>query len=342
MSWDYANPLEPKAEEIAKENNGYALEDIKDADGNIILKKGQLLSSFAQMRDDGTTSGACWIYTGQWTEKGNQMANRDNADPSNLGNTLGWAFAWPLNRRILYNRAGADLAGNPFNPKRQLIKWNGKNWNYVDVADYGTAPPNSPVMPFIMQPEGVSGLFVRERMADGPFPEHYEPMETPIGTNPLHPNVVSSPVARILASDKEDLGTSADFPYVGTTYRLTEHFHYWTKNVLLNVIAQPEQFVEIGEALAAEKGIKHGDIVKVSSKRGYIKAVAVVTKRIRALVSDGKPIHTVGIPIHWGFAATTGAKKGFFANNLTVRTGDANTQTPESKCMLVNIEKVGA
>ncbi|EJS89902.1 FdxG, partial [Pasteurella multocida subsp. multocida str. Anand1_buffalo] len=138
---------------------------------------------------------------------------------------------------------------------------------------------------FIMQPEGVSGLFVRERMADGPFPEHYEPMETPIGTNPLHPNVVSSPVARILASDKEDLGTSADFPYVGTTYRLTEHFHYWTKNVLLNVIAQPEQFVEIGEALAAEKGIKHGDIVKVSSKRGYIKAVAVVTKRIRALVS---------------------------------------------------------
>lgn len=117
---------------------------------------------------------------------------------------LGWAFAWPLNRRILYNRAGADLAGNPFNPKRQLIKWNGKNWNYVDVADYGTAPPNSPVMPFIMQPEGVSGLFVRERMADGPFPEHYEPMETPIGTNPLHPNVVSSPVARILASDKED------------------------------------------------------------------------------------------------------------------------------------------
>lgn len=261
------------------------------------------------MRDDGTTSGACWIYTGQWTEKGNQMANRDNADPSNLGNTLGWAFAWPLNRRILYNRAGADLAGNPFNPKRQLIKWNGKNWNYVDVADYGTAPPNSPVMPFIMQPEGVSGLFVRERMADGPFPEHYEPMETPIGTNPLHPNVVSSPVARILASDKEDLGTSADFPYVGTTYRLTEHFHYWTKNVLLNVIAQPEQFVEIGEALAAEKGIKHGDIVKVSSKRGYIKAVAVVTKRIRALVSDGKPIHTVGIPIHWGFAATTGAKR---------------------------------
>ncbi|QLB21406.1 formate dehydrogenase-N subunit alpha [Vespertiliibacter pulmonis] len=342
MCWDYLNPLEPKAEEVAKELNGYALEDLKDASGNIILKKGELLSSFGQMRDDGTTSGACWIYTGQWTQKGNQMANRDNSDPSGLGNTLGWGFSWPLNRRILYNRASADLAGNPFNPKRQIIKWNGKNWNYVDVADFGTAPPNSPALPFIMQPEGVSGLFVRERMADGPFPEHYEPIETPIGTNPLHPNVISSPVARILEGDKADIGTTAEFPYVGTTYRLTEHFHFWTKNVLLNVIAQPEQFVEIGEGLAVEKGIKHGDVVKVTSKRGYIKAVAVVTKRIRTLMADGKPIHTVGIPIHWGFAATTGAKKGFFANNLCIRAGDANTQTPESKCMLVNIEKVEA
>ncbi|MDE3979541.1 formate dehydrogenase subunit alpha, partial [Glaesserella parasuis] len=241
---------------------------------------------------------------------------------------------------IIYNRASADLSGKPWNPKRQLVKWNGKNWNYVDVADFGAAPPDSPTLPYIMQPEGVSCLFVRERMVDGPFPEHYEPMETPIGTNPLHSNVVSSPVARILPTDKEQLGTSAEFPYVATTYRLTEHFHYWTKNALLNVIAQPEQFVEIGEALAKEKGINNGDMVKVSSKRGYIKAVAVVTKRIRALVSDGKPIHTIGVPIHWGFAATTGAKKGFFANNLTVRAGDANTQTPESKCMLVNIEKI--
>lgn len=340
MSWNYDNPLEPKAEEVAREMNGYALQDLLDANGNVIVKKGDLLSSFAQMRDDGSTSGACWIYTGQWTQKGNQMANRDNADPSNLGNTLGWGFAWPMNRRIIYNRASADLSGKPWNPKRQLIKWNGKNWNYVDVADFCTAPPNSPTLPFIMQPEGVSGLFVRERMADGPFPEHYEPIETPIGTNPLHPNVVSNPVARILESDKADIGTSEEFPYVGTTYRLTEHFHFWTKNVLLNVIAQPEQFVEIGEALAKEKGINNGDYVKVTSKRGYIKAVAVVTKRIRPLTADGKAVHTVGIPIHWGFSGVS--KKGFFANNLTIRAGDANTQTPESKCMLVNIEKVGA
>lgn len=338
MSWNYANPLDPKAEEIAKENNGYALEDLRDSNGNIIVKKGELLSSFAQLRSDGSTSSACWIYTGQWTPKGNQMANRDNSDPSDLGNTLGWAYAWPLNRRIIYNRASADLAGNPWNPKRQLVKWNGKNWNYIDVADYGNAPPNSQVSPFIMQPEGVSRLFALNLMAEGPFPEHYEPLETPIGTNPLHPNVISSPVARILDNDKADFGTHEQYPYIGTTYRLTEHFHFWTKNSLLNVIAQPEQFVEISEALAKEKGIAHGDYVKVYSKRGYIKGVAVVTKRIRPLVADGKPIHTIGIPIHWGISGV--GKKGFFANNLVPRVGDGNTQTPESKAFLVNIEKV--
>lgn len=337
MSWNYLNPLEPTAEELAKENNGYALADLKDANGNIIAKKGELLSGFALMRDDGTTSGGNWIYAGQWTEKGNQMANRDNSDPSGLGNTLGWAFAWPMNRRIIYNRASADKAGNPWNPARQLVKWNGKNWNYVDIADYGTAPPNSDVGPFIMTQDGVSHLFGMDKLAEGPFPEHYEPLESPIGTNPLHPNVISNPVVRILEADKAHFGTHEEFPYVGTTYRLTEHFHFWTKNSLLNVIAQPEQFVEISSVLAAEKGINHGDWVKVSSKRGFIKAVAVVSKRISSLEVDGKMVHMVGIPIHWGFVSV--GKKGFLANTLTPRVGDGNTQTPEFKAFLVNIEK---
>lgn len=336
-AWNYLDPLEPKAAELAKENNGYALADIKDANGTILVKKGQLLPSFGLLRDDGSTSAGNWIYTGQWTEQGNMMARRDNSDPSGLGNTLGWAFAWPLNRRIIYNRASADIQGNPWSPQRQLVKWNGKNWNYVDIADYGSAPPGSDVMPFIMQPEGVSRLFALNKMAEGPFPEHYEPIETPIGTNPLHPNVVSNPVARILPSDRDTFGTYKEFPYVGTTYRLTEHFHFWTKNALLNVIAQPEQFVEISEQLAAEKGIKAGDWVKVSSYRGYIKAVAVITKRIKPLEVNGKTIHTVGVPIHWGFASL--GKKGFLANLLTPRVGDANTQTPEFKSFLVNIEK---
>ncbi len=339
MQWNYDNPLKPTATELAKENNGYALQDLYDAKGNLIAKKGQLLSTFGHLRDDGSTMAGCWIYTGQWTEKGNQMENRDNADPSGLGNTLGWAYAWPLNRRILYNRASADLAGNPWNKDRQLVKWNGTNWNYIDVADFGNAAPNTPTMPFIMQPDGAGALFALNRIKDGPMPEHYEPMETPIGTNPLHPNVVNNPVARILPTDKDAFGSHEEFPYAATSYGISELFHCWTGQALLNVITQPQQFVEVGEALANEKGIKAGDMVKVSSKRGFIKAVAVVTKRLKPLEVDGRTVHQVGVPTPWSFN-TVGVKKGFLANTLTAPVGDANTQTPAVKAFLVNIEKV--
>ena len=338
MTWDYFDPDNPTSAEVAQESNGRALADLKDADGNIILKKGQLLSSFAQLRDDGTTASGCWIFAGSWTEKGNQMANRDNSDPSGLGNTLGWAWAWPLNRRIIYNRASADPQGQPWDPKRKLIEWDGSKWTGIDVPDYSNAAPGSDVGPFIMQPEGMGRLFAIDKMAEGPFPEHYEPIETPLGTNPLHPNVVSNPAARIFKDDWKDMGKAEDFPYVGTTYRLTEHFHFWTKHARLNAIIQPQQFIEIGERLAAEKGIVQGDTVKVSSKRGYIKAKAVVTKRIRTLDVDGRKVDTIGIPIHWGFEGV--AVKGFIANTLTPFVGDANTQTPEFKAFLVNVEKV--
>ena len=142
----------------------------------------------------------------------------------------------------------------------------------------------------------------------------------------------------MFADDRKQLGDMSEFPYVGTTYRLTEHFHYWTKHALLNAIAQPEQFIEMGEELAKEKGIANGDMVKVWSKRGYIKAVAVVTKRLKTMMVDGKPIYHIGIPIHWGYEGLT--KQGFIANTLTPFVGDANTQTPEFKTFLVNIEKV--
>lgn len=338
MTWDYKMPMHPQSEEMAKESNGYALVDITDATGKVILKKGQLLDSFAQLRDDGTTSSACWIYTGSWTEAGNQMARRDNSDPSGLGNTLAWSWAWPLNRRILYNRASADMLGKPWDPKRKLIEWDGAKWTGIDVPDFSAAPPGSDVMPFIMQNEGLGRLFAVDKMAEGPFPEHYEPFETPLGTNPLHEKVVSNPAARVFKADLDNMGSSKDFPYVGTTYRLTEHFHFWTKHSLLNAITQPEQFVEIGEGLAKAKGIVQGDTVKVSSQRGYIEAKAVVTKRIRTLKVHGQDVETVGIPIHWGFVGA--ARKGFLANTLTPFVGDANTQTPEYKAFLVNVEKV--
>ena len=337
MRWDYKQPDKPEAEEIAKENNGYALEDLYDQNGVLLAKKGELLNSFALLRDDGTTASACWIYAGSWTTKGNQMANRDNSDPSGLGNTLGWAWAWPLNRRIIYNRASADPQGKPWDPKRVLIEWNGAKWVGNDVPDFNTSAPGSGAGPFIMQPEGLGRLFALDKLAEGPFPEHYEPFETPLGTNPLHPNVISNPVARLYAADARRMGNHKAFPYVGTTYRLTEHFHTWTKHSRLNAIAQPEQFVEISEKLAQAKGIRNGDSVKVNSKRGFIRARAVVTPRLQTLKVAGREVETIGIPLHWGFEGA--ARKGYLANTLTPSVGDANSQTPEYKAFLVNIEK---
>ncbi len=343
LDWPYLRPDEPGPDELAREFSGKALADVSDpATGTVLAKAGEQLAGFAQLRADGSTASGCWIFSGSWTQAGNQMARRDNADPYGMGQTLGWAWAWPANRRILYNRASADPSGRPWDPvKKRLVWWNGKAWGGTDVPDFkADSPPEAGMNPFIMNPEGVARLFAVDKMAEGPFPEHYEPFETPIGRNPLHGNAqaISNPAARVFKNDLEVFGTAEEFPYAATTYRLTEHFHYWTKHCRLAAITQPEQFVEIGEALAEDLGIKAGDRVKVSSNRGYIKAVAVVTKRLRPLTVDGKTVHHVGIPIHWGFTGV--AKNGFITNTLTPFVGDGNTQTPEFKSFLVNVEKV--
>lgn len=339
--WPYSNPMHPTAAELAKELNGRAIADVYDANGNVIRKAGEQLAGFGEMRDDGSTLGGCWIYAGSWTEAGNMMARRDNSDPTGIGQTLNWAWAWPANRRVLYNRASCDLQGKPFDPTRSLIHWDGKKWTGADVPDFKIdEQPGSGMGPFIMNPEGTARFFARKGLAEGPFPTHYEPFETPLGYNPLfkdNDKATSNPAARVFKDDWAEFGKVDKFPYVGTTYRITEHFHYWTKNVRLNAIIQPEQFVEIGEELAESKGIKHGDLVKVSSIRGYIKAKAVVTKRIVSLDVDGTRVHQVGIPIHWGFVGLT--KPGFLANTLTPFVGDGNSQTPEFKSFLVNVEK---
>ena len=268
------------------------------------------------------------------------MARRDTADPAHAGLSPGWAWAWPANRRILYNRASCDVQGRPFNPKHVLIAWSGSRWSGIDIPDFPvTSPPKAGVGPFIMNAEGVSRFFAHGMMKEGPFPEHYEPFESPIA-NPLHPKVSANPAARVFKNDLEVFGRPDDYPYVATTYRLTEHFHYWSKHCRINAILQPEQFVEIGEALAKEKGIATGERIEVRSNRGKITAVAVVTKRIKPLTIDGKTVHTVGIPIHWGFTGET--RKGFAANILTPYVGDANIETPEYKAFLVDINKLPA
>lgn len=343
LTWNYAQPMSPQPEEIAMEFNGKALKDIYDVKDptKLLLKKNEQLAGFAQLRDDGSTASGCWIFAGSWTAQGNQMGRRDNSDPTGIGNTLNWAWAWPANRRVLYNRASCDVKGKPFDPTRKLIAWNGTSWAGADVPDYkADEPPENGMGPFIMLAEGVARFFARDAMAEGPFPEHYEPFESPIGHNPMHPNnprAFNNPAARMFANDRKKLGKKEEYPHVATSYRLTEHFHYWTKHARLNAIIQPEQFVEIGEELGKEIGVVHGDRVRVSSKRGYIVAKAVVTKRIKALIIDGKKTHQVGLPIHFGFKGLT--KPGYLINTLTPTVGDANSQTPEFKSFLVKVEK---
>jgi len=345
LTWPYKIPSKPSPQELAMEFNGKALSDVvdpKDAT-KVLAKAGEQLSGFGLLRDDGSTTSGCWIYAGSWTQAGNQMARRDNSDPWGIGQTLNWAWAWPANRRILYNAASSAPDGKPWDARRKVVQWTGTSWGGADVPDIRPdANPNDPdrVQPFIMTSEGVARLFAPSGMADGPLPEHYEPFESPLANNPMHPNNAkarANPAARVFKNDMEAFGSPDKFPYVATSYRLTEHFHYWTKNVRTSAIIQPQQFVEIGEELAKAKGIANGDWVKVSSNRGFIKCVAVVSKRIPQLDVQGRKVDTVGLPNHWGFVGI--AKKGYLVNTLTPFVGDANTNTPEYKSFIVNIEK---
>ena len=337
LTWNYQDPLSPSPEELAREMNGRALRDVPDPanPGATLVAAGKQLKNFSQLQDDGSTMCGCWIFSGCWNEDGNNMARRDNSDPGDTGLFLNWSFSWPLNRRILYNRASADLQGKPWDPDRKLIEWTGEKWEGYDVPDIGLTSKPGEVMPFIMNPEGTGRLFTRGMMRDGPFPSHMEPFESPLA-NVLNPKMRGNPVSRIFVNDAEALGTSDEFPFVATSYRLTEHFHYWTKHNKVNASLQPEFFVEISEELAAEKGIAKGGRVRVWGKRGQVWAKAVVTRRIKPMQCDGKTIHVVGIPLHWGFMGV--AKKGWGPNSLTPFVGDANVETPEFKAFLVNIE----
>jgi anaerobic selenocysteine-containing dehydrogenase len=237
----------------------------------------------------------------------------------------------------MYNRASTDAAGQPWDPSRVGIRWDGSRW-VGDVPDTRPDAPPGAYGAFIMLPEGVGRLFA-PGLNDGPFPEHYEAVEAPI-VNPLHPGVTSNPVSRTFTSDKDVYGKKDEFPIVCTTYRVTEHFHYWTQHHhrgRLNQI-QPGFFVEVPEALAREKGIRNGSRVRVISARGQIEGVAMVTRRLARLKVDGRDLWQIGFPIHWGFAGDAG-HTGPLANLLTPSAMDPNTWTPEYKAFLVRLEK---
>ncbi len=182
LVWPYKDPSNPLAEEIAKEVNGYVVADVADPNDptKLVLQKGKQVVSFAALRDDGTTACGCWIYSGSYNEAGNNMARRDTSDPDDTGIFPKWSWSWPVNRRILYNRASADLEGKPWDPTRKLLEWDGAKWTGYDVPDIAPTAKPEVVGPFIMNPEGSSRLFTRGLMRDGPFPVHYEPFESPV------------------------------------------------------------------------------------------------------------------------------------------------------------------
>ena len=329
LTWEYSSADNPPLEEVAQEING------RD------LKSGLLLESFLDAKDDGTTAIGNWLYTGSWTEAGNQMDRRGTDDPTGMGYFHNWAWSWPANRRVLYNRASADAEGNPWDPERPGITWNGSLW-VGDVPDYvPDSAPSEGLGSFIMTGEGVGRLFAPSSlMLDGPVPEHYEPTESPIDN--LLSGTRRDPAAIIYegaaASFAED---DSEFPYVATTYRVTEHEHYVTQHVPYLVEAMPDFFVELPVELARKKGIDNGGRVRVRSKRGEVIGTAMVTKRMRPLkVGQGKIVYQVGIPVHWHYAGGTGkGKAAQMANLLSPYIGDGTTATPEFKGFLVDVSK---
>ena len=344
--WPYTQPEHPALSDIAREINGQALADLTDPATGQSITAGQQVPGFAWLKDDGTTLCGNWLYSGSWTEAGNQMARRDTADPSGLGIYSGWAWSWPANRRVMYNRASCNPAGMPWDPTRRQVWWNAdaKKWTGNDVPDFkADSPPSDHMGPFIMNPEGIGRLFVPlAGMAEGPFPEHYEPIESPI-LNPLHPKQSTNPVVRRMSTPFDKYGEPAGgYTIVCTTYRLTEHYHYWTKNNPMNVQLVPEPFIEIPAELADEIGVKGGERLRVSSVRASYVAKALVTRRIRPMTIDGRKTYQIGIPIHWGFRGISedaGRTARDSANLLSPTVVDPNAYTPEFKGFLVKIER---
>jgi formate dehydrogenase major subunit len=331
LKWDYETKGHFDIHKIAKELNGYD------------LTTGKLVANFTKLKDDGTTSCGNWLYSGSYTEDGNMAARRKKVDPTGLGLYPEWSWCWPVNRRIIYNRASVDLEGNPRNPKRALLKWDAEAKKWVgDVPDGGWPPMGTDgFYPFIMKPDGVGSIF-GPGLADGPFPEHYEPLECPIEKNPMSSQRIN-PVIKIFEGGP-DVFLTCDprYPFVCSTYRVTEH---WQTGVLTRwlpwlIEAEPQIFCEISNELAKMRGIENGDWVLVETPRGKVEAVAMVTHRLKPFVITGQTIHQIGLPYHYGWLYPKDG--GDTANLLTPTIGDPNTMIPESKAFMANVTKIKA
>ncbi len=330
------------ASDWAKRINGFFWKDTV-VNGKT-YKRGQLVPAFGNLQADGSTSSLNWLYTGSWTEEeGNKSKRRDPSQTemqAKIGIYPNWSWCWPINRRILYNRASVDLQGKPWNPDKAVIEWKDGAW-VGDVPD-GPWPPiadeKNGRLPFIMTTDGAAQLFGPGRV-DGPFPEHYEPAESPVASHPFS-SQLTSPCFKFHKSEFDKFAAPADprYPIVLTTYSMTEH---WcgggeTRNVPNLLEAEPQLYVEMSQELAKEKGIENGDGVIIESARGKVEAIAMVTIRLRPFTIMGKTVHLIGMPFAYGWT-TPGC--GDSTNRLTVTAYDPNTTIPETKACCVNIRK---
>ena len=345
--WDYYvdGKIDPRP--VAWALNGY---NVKGTECNTSSKsqKTDLLPGYSALQADGSTACAMWIYGGFWCNNDapldpaqQPIGRRDNSDASGIGLNSNWAYAWPNNRRILYNRASADIDGKPWNPDKVLCEWTGDKWVLNDAADFVAVKNDKPVPPnnkaFFMLWEQ-NGRLESYGMADGPLPEHFEPFETPVSENLLN-GQLNSPCMKFAENESTKHSSASECPIVATTYSVTEHWQTGgqTRSCPALVEAMPSQFIEISEELAGEKGIKSGDNVRVWNNRGSVVVSAVVTKRIKPLTVHGATQHLVGLTHHFGWSDLFGT--GEVVNDLTPNVGDPNSQTPEFKAFLVNIEK---
>jgi formate dehydrogenase major subunit len=346
---------EPDLEKILKEINGYELvsggvtNDESSTTHHLPLTTHRLLNGFSELKQDGSTACGCWIYSGVFPEHGRNRA-RDRKRGG--GVEAEWGYAWPDNRRILYNRASADPAGKPWSERKKLVWWDEatRRWTGLDRPDFEPAkspdyrPPRDATgmaaiaghHPFILKPDGVGWLY-SPMVKDGPLPAHYEPVESPFG-NLLYPKQTTSPTVRLFEGPLNRIAhtpTSA-YPVVATTFRLTEHYLSGPMsrfNSWLNEL-QPEMFVELGSELAAERGIVNGGWLTVTTPRGRLEARALVTRRLRPLEVDGRPVHQIGLPFHWAFA---GEVVGANANDLTALVADPNVSMHECKAFACQV-----
>ena len=341
LTWDYSTEgaiAEPSAEEVMMEINGWTVADHK------------LVAGYKDLKADGSTASGAWIYSGCFPDKNQNKANM--REPHGLYGH-GWGYAWPSDRRLIYNRASARLDGKPWSERKKLVWWDErkKEWTGLDTPDFtkDKAPDYKPGpgaegddalggdKPFIMHPDGVGWIYVSSGLKDGPLPTHYEPLES-MFSNPLYPKCDTNPAA--LKHERPDNPyasfNDARFPYVLTTYRLTEHHTAGGMSRTLSHLAelQPELFCEVSPALAAELGLHHGDYATITTVRAIVEARVMVTERIKPLQVAGRTVHQIALPYHFG---TNGLVQGDVVNDLLVISEEPNVRIMETKALLCDI-----